>query len=391
MEKFYLYLFVCVLSLSACNNKGSQEHKAGSKISKSATDTLLPVYFYKRLEGTIGDMPVVVHLKRAGDEWEGMYYYQRYGKWMELLFEKDSSRNGRYCFQEFSPVEINTTNHPQQNFLYLYYRSGTFTGTWKGSEGKKNFPVNLQERYPKGSYPFTPAAYLDAVAAFPQEPKSPEAKVNYYYLMADGNTTESKWLNKQLRLQLNLITPDTAKSWTAELRQQAVNYFRDYREEASQFAEEKQLPTFLNYESSSKADIKYNANHYVIVEQMTYEYSGGAHGNWGSKLLVMDVQQKRILSLQDVVHASARQLQPLVEKAFRSQYKLADTDSLNTILFENQLLPNQNFYFTSQGVGFIYNPYEVAAYVMGQIFVFIPYTELNNYLDPEFKRRMNIP
>lgn len=383
-----IYLLLVLLPACTSNEKATKQDTL--KPPPVVADTVLPPNFYKRLEGTIAGRPVVMHLKRTGDQWDGIYYYEQQGRWLHLTFERDSSSDNRYYFQEYTPVQVSKDENTPLNYFHFSYNNDVLKGTWQRGDGKKSYPLTLKENYPDGSYTFQTLSYEDAIAAFPDKGAGPEAKVGYFYLKASGTGKEYKWLNKQLRSDMNIIGPDTAVDWTAELRQLTLAYFRDYREEAKNFENEKSLPAFLNYESNTDINIRFNDNGFVVVEHTAYDYSGGAHGNWGSNLICMDVAQQKVMELKDVIQADAQQLQPLVEHAFRRQYGLQPTDSLNMILFEDRLLPNQNFYITSKGLGFIYNPYEVAAYVMGQVFVFIPYDELKPYMNPEFKKRMQL-
>ncbi|MNR42176.1 hypothetical protein D3C85_1606590 [compost metagenome] len=96
------------------------------------------------------------------------------------------------------------------------------------------------------------------------------------------------------------------------------------------------------------------------------------------------------MSLSDVIKIDSNTLQRILEKNFRKEYNVKATDALNTVLFDNYLKPNKNFYFNSSGLAFMYNPYEVASYAQGQIVVFIPFTELKPYLLPAFVARMGL-
>jgi hypothetical protein len=57
------------------------------------------------------------------------------------------------------------------------------------------------------------------------------------------------------------------------------------------------------------------------------------------------------------------------------------TDSLQKAgLFENKIDTTDNFYITQNGIGFVYMPYEIGPYAMGEIEIFIPFFELTEYL-----------
>ncbi|MGY0034881.1 RsiV family protein [Pedobacter sp. NJ-S-72] len=76
-------------------------------------------------------------------------------------------------------------------------------------------------------------------------------------------------------------------------------------------------------------------------------------------------------------------------KEFQSSiYKVQPDSSLTTILFEDHLAANKNFFFDKTGISFLYNPYEVASFAQGQIIVSVPYKDLKKYLNPAFVKRM---
>ena len=61
------------------------------------------------------------------------------------------------------------------------------------------------------------------------------------------------------------------------------------------------------------------------------------------------------------------------------------------MIFEpGKLSYNQNFYFDSQGITFVYGQYEIAPYAAGIIPIHIPYSKIMEALKPDFKNRMDI-
>jgi hypothetical protein len=59
-------------------------------------------------------------------------------------------------------------------------------------------------------------------------------------------------------------------------------------------------------------------------------------------------------------------------------------EPLSNALFENSIEPTNNFCITKKGILFLYNPYEIAAYAMGEIELFIPFEELKTVVNPRF-------
>ena len=104
----------------------------------------------------------------------------------------------------------------------------------------------------------------------------------------------------------------------------------------------------------------------------------------------LDVKNKKQLVLSDIVKIDSNTLLKILEKGLRKNYNIKSNEQLSTVLFDNFLKPNNNFYFNSNGIAFMYNPYEVASYAQGQIVVFIPFADIKSYLTPDFVQRMKL-
>ena len=79
------------------------------------------------------------------------------------------------------------------------------------------------------------------------------------------------------------------------------------------------------------------------------------------------------------------------EAAFRKQRELSPESDLLENGFEfpdNRFRLNDNYGFTNDGVVFFYNSYEIAPYAAGPSEVFIPYSEISDWL--KFKPVQNL-
>ena len=125
----------------------------------------------------------------------------------------------------------------------------------------------------------------------------------------------------------------------------------------------------------------------MTLADFTYLYSGGAHGNYATSYHNYDLANKKRLKLTDVITQDGKKkLSGLLAKAVRTQFKLKSSQPLTEVLFENKIAPTENFYLTAKGIGFSYSPYEVAAYALGEINLFISFNALDFYLQPSFKK-----
>ena len=133
--------------------------------------------------------------------------------------------------------------------------------------------------------------------------------------------------------------------------------------------------------------IVYQSKTILSLANFSYSYTGGAHGNYGTGYTSLDLIKEKKLKLDDVITKTGQAyLRSILKKYFRKNYNLDANASLKEAgLFKEKIEPNNNFYVTTKGIGFSYAPYEIGPYSMGEINIFIPFSELQNFLQPVFK------
>lgn len=379
-----LFVLLSVLFTACGNEKKEPVQQQPITENKVAYDSILTMNFYKRMEGTIADQPVVVQLQCYNGRIQGLYYYLNHGVWIMLSGDVNKTNPNNVTIEE-----SNFSDGEKTAILDCKYDQGTLKGSWRSADGKKNYLIDLKESYPEGSYTFTTMSLHDSLAAFPQVDSSPVANVSKAFVVPLKDDEESQWLDLQIKksvgIDSSLLTMDI-QTGAAKMN---GKFLKGYSDEVKNMGKDG-FASFLNYESILNTSVCYNENGYVILNANEYAYTGGAHGNGGSSFSCLDVKNKKELKLKDILKIDSARLQPIVEAEFRKQQGLKSTDSLTTILFENHLATTDNFYFTNKGIGFYYFPYEVAAYAVGPIHVFVPFASLQRYLAPDFVQRMKL-
>ncbi|HTD93011.1 MAG TPA: DUF3298 domain-containing protein, partial [Chitinophagaceae bacterium] len=134
--------------------------------------------------------------------------------------------------------------------------------------------------------------------------------------------------------------------------------------------------------------ILYRSMGLLTLASTNYSYTGGAHGNYGTAYFSIDLGSRKEIKLADVITAAGKKpLAGLIEKFFRRDFKLSASQPLSEAgLFGDKIEPTENFFLTGKGIGFGYQPYEIGPYAMGEIVVFIPFTELVGLLNPAFRK-----
>lgn len=389
MKSSIFYTFCLAALIAGCNSNEKKESADSTLITSTATHTEaviehLPKNFYKRLQGIIGDRNVVVNLSRTGNNFTGTYDYN--GTRINLITDTIINQDN-FVLAENGLADRYSDDVIAGPKLQLKWTGTAFEGL--RIDGKEKLSLHLEEKYPDGTYTFNIESYADSIKAFPKKKDSPEAHIDYEYLIPSTATAGEKWLDKQFKTLLEV--PKTAASWSAGIKAESKAYLQGYNAEITNLEANADEPdATLNYYKNQALYMQYNGSNYVIIKHFFDGYSGGAHNNYNTAMYCYDVKNQKRLALSDVVNIDSNTLQKLVEKNFRVQYKVKPNEALTTQLFEDYLKANTNFFFDNTGIAFLYNPYEVASFAQGQIVVSVSYKDLKKYLNPAFVKRMGI-
>ena len=124
-------------------------------------------------------------------------------------------------------------------------------------------------------------------------------------------------------------------------------------------------------------------NKILSYSNESYAYLGGAHGSSIRMLYNFDLSNAHQIKEVDLFIANYQtQLTQLIKEQLLEQSaeigSVADLSELD--FWEDKIAPNDNFYVSDEGLVYIYNPYDIAPYSMGQIEVTLPYTKLKPLL-----------
>jgi len=122
-----------------------------------------------------------------------------------------------------------------------------------------------------------------------------------------------------------------------------------------------------------------------------YMYMGGAHGLETRNYYNFDLKTGKTITEKDLYKPNFEsELSELIKKRIVEESKenkdskdaepilsLEDTD-----FWTDSIKPNGNFYITDESINYVFNPYEIAPYYMGQTEVTIPFNRLKSLLRP---------
>ncbi len=138
----------------------------------------------------------------------------------------------------------------------------------------------------------------------------------------------------------------------------------------------------LSYTNELKSKVVWQTNRYLSLEMNTYAFAGGAHGIYGTLLETFDLNTGKPLELTDIIRDTTA-LRLLLEKAFVDAKKAdAPAATLKDLLLVDQLTMPAMYCLVPAGVRFVYNPYEVAPYAVGQTDILLTWQQLGALTDP---------
>ncbi len=351
---------------------------------------------YWRLAGSIGTFPIVMDLafRATLDDdsgyygYHGSYYYQSKEDLIDLYGMIDSV--GNLILTEVTLHDLSPSFTGK-----LDVASGTYRGTWTSGDGKRSYPFELKEDYGDGAVAFSTQSFQDHTLLFSGKESSPSASYGMVWLNPTENITDqatARFLTEAIRkgmigdsLAAIVSSPQEAFSRLSKA------FFASYRQDMGDVSPDEIDQTgymMFSYEENHSVEVFYNRNQLLTLGFWTYWYGGGAHGNYATELRSYDLQNRKELLLKDVFLPGYEQkLTPYLEKAARSKFSIPKSEPLGNTLFDNTIPATENFGLTGKGVIFNYPPYEIAAYAMGEIRLFVPYSDIKHLLQPAFAER----
>ncbi|HKG05910.1 MAG TPA: DUF3298 domain-containing protein [Pedobacter sp.] len=124
---------------------------------------------------------------------------------------------------------------------------------------------------------------------------------------------------------------------------------------------------------------------YISFLSTYINYSGGAHPNSVFTYLNYNTENHQEILLDSLlIPGTEPRLNSIAEQIFRKNEKLSPTASLKDgYFFDNDIFKlNNNFTITDKGLKFLYNPYEIKAYVYGTTELIIPFKDLKGMVKP---------
>ena len=152
------------------------------------------------------------------------------------------------------------------------------------------------------------------------------------------------------------------------------------------------LEYFYSFSNYQQLGVARHDDAVVSLIELSSLYSGGTHPNSIQTAYNLDIENRRILRLEDVIHPeSTDALAELVRAGVDEKFIVIDggnglfedyVDTIDTSMRYGTMTPY--WYLNEKGLVIFYNQYELGPYAAGIIKVELPYSKLNDILLEEY-------
>jgi hypothetical protein len=356
-----LFAITCCLLLS-CGRQ--TKHNTSVKVP----DLTNNAYFYLHLKGTIGDQVVTMDLIKSGPwVFKGYYTFDNAGAPITIWGSHDETQK--------IVLNENTDKKEERFFTGHLDSTGTFKGIWRGKG--TSYPFTLKPAF-DDAIAFDVYYIADSVRLFPNNPATPIGEASNSIIWPSDASTDEATADF---IRKSIAEGKTVTNIHQFVRRDIDSFLLTYKTGAADVDTTEGIPATANW--SADGDMKVVWNHYPILslEYFSYEFTGGAHGNYGAYYQVLDLEKKKVLTPDDIFKPAYKTaLAPELEKSFRKAFQMGEDESVEAMLLQKEIKPNNNFYITDKGVAFSYTPYEIGPYSLGQVTLFIPFKDIKSLL-----------
>lgn len=175
------------------------------------------------------------------------------------------------------------------------------------------------------------------------------------------------------------------------VKEYTQNYISDYRRELEpMYAEDEKnkeegasIGAWYSYYKSIESHVQLYEKDLLVYSIDYNEYTGGAHGNYMTTFLNMDLTLMRPLRLDDLFVGEYQDpLTDLIWNQLMASNKVTTHEALEDLGYGStgDIAPTENFFLNKEGITFYYNVYEITPYSMGPVKVAIPFSMMEHLL-----------
>ncbi|MEO5713141.1 MAG: RsiV family protein [Luteolibacter sp.] len=338
----------------------------------------------RRYEGTIGkDLAISLTLHATGNEtggedYSGSYAYKKTG--IPIALTQPEGKSAMTVFVENEHWDGDKTISTGKWKVKI--EGEKVTGTWSSSDGKKSLPISLTESYPAGTFRVEMVHYQSSWSRKRDRKQIGDSKA-VDFLQFKGDAPGLPAINAALR---KVAWEGAGELWGDEKSKAPAEVSLADVEKAVTAKQ----PDAIDWEAaylgsqSSSMNVVMNESGLICVSVINSTYTGGAHENYGISNLTFDAETGKQFKLEDLVNPGfENRWATLGATEIRSACGQKPGSPLTESgLFEDKLELNQNWFLTPGGIGFSYDPYEIASFAQGVVEFTLPWKSIAADLKP---------
>lgn len=343
----------------------------------------IPPYFYKRLEGKIGnDMNIQMNLTRMDSVLDGNYFYENIDDPIYFQYYSYMRDDGSIHIEEEGGYD------DDNNTIITGFFDGKFTadneiqGKWMSQDSADIENFYLKESYPPGSAEFDIKHSGKSYGESDYADYAVSIELDYPVMINYPDDSVQQKINSYIMdFYLNQsMYPDSGYSDLNERIDYFIDSYRnDIEADSEIFKDYKPI-----YENNEFTSIAFNSDNILSLEIVEYIFTGGAHGNSSFSLASFNLETGEQIKLDDIFYGDYKRiLNKVGEEIFREEFQADSAQSLyeqGFFGFEDGFALNDNFDIYKGGIKFQFNPYEAGAYAIGAPEVFIPWSEIRDII-----------
>lgn len=178
-----------------------------------------------------------------------------------------------------------------------------------------------------------------------------------------------------------LSPKEAAEKFTADYILMYKELKKDYEKELG-----KEASAELSFKEKIDNTIDYNQEGLICYTVHTERYRGGAHGSSEKMHYVVNCRTGEQVQEDDIfMNEYQKDLSEILIEHIMKINQVENAADLENIGFFSveEIAPNNNFLIGEEGITYTFNEYEIAAYAVGNIQVFIPYDEIRHLIKQE--------
>lgn len=209
----------------------------------------------------------------------------------------------------------------------------------------------------------------------------------------------SQYDNKDIlkKIQNQFVCDYFGEQYESMSPQEAINqytndYLNSYKELEKDFKSEIEkdpkapVSAWFSYYEMLTGNLIYNSNNIISYTIGFENYTGGAHGSHAYNNHVIDLLTGSIVTEEEIfIDNYQDELAAILIDAIAKEQGVDKPKDLENIGFFSveEIFPNNNFLVNEEGLTYTFNEYEIAAYVVGAINIFLPYENIEFLLKRE--------